>query len=1187
MTPFNSSETYPDQDLLGRWFERREAEAFNEIVSRYAGLVYGVGMRVLRNANDAEDITQECFLKLAKGEQVPQKSLAGWLHTVANHLALDLLRSKSRRRAREQKYSESFDKDSQTRETNEWENIQNQVDLCIAELPEDERHLIVSHFLGRKTHKEIAKELGVSRQTVTYRLQQSIEKLRKVLAKKGYVASVTALTLGLSQTASAAPPAVLSTLGKLALFGPASTTSTTLTATQPLVILGSIAMTKKLTISLIAAIILCTGSWIILFNLETPPSELSQAASNSDSSDPSQGLEISSPEIQTQPISSVPESTIPKSQNNSGPPVLTGTVYSPDNRPQEGVRLVIVVGTIMKPDSVRPLIETTSDAEGRFEFHAPEDGAIQPSPLSSPANGEKALLLGLHSQTGFGWSEIPPLNSEDDPTEFNLSLQPLASISGQIYDLSNNQGLPGIPIACSFSPAGQQGTEAMIDFGIAPKIFPEFATSKIAYTTDKEGLYRFITPGDCVLKIQFDSTQTDYVVPGFSTRSVQLQYTLKEGEERLNVDFGLAPGSSVSGWLVDGDGNRVKNATVELLSSYATKIKRRLQSDAQGQFLFRGLASNATYLINAWVPKKSNGKSEVISIPSPQKIENLEVKLIEGIPFKGGFRDENGTPIPNLSMTLESEFVLQTTTSGIEAVKTGTDGLFSFPHVAPGEYLLRPYPQSHKSKTFNVIIEAESETTSDSFRWFELQTISEGFIAGTVIDEEGNPVRAQVTARRGGKLRGKVITNEQGQFHIKGLDHPSGYVIAAQNGTHYGPRHKNIDLYTSDLTLQVFRRGQIVGKVTDIKTGEPIERFEVRAAFTRPDGNKFHFKWITFENLEGDFKIERAEPDPVRAEVFIRAPGYLSQKIKDILVPPGEDTTPVQVRLEKGQALSGQIVDQKTKEPLEGVRVRAHKRPNFQPALIDMKHASWFGEDSWSPGMSNAEGEFDIWGVKTGESLHLVAWKDGYGITTLPNLKIDGRELKIELPQEALLEIQARVATNSQARYSIGLRHRLKPPFAQAYSTAQYLKKSRKLRFKQLPPGPYFLSVYSNSTQDNTSWQFLGTLDLDLVSGENPQMELQLDQFENNFSSIEGQVKTQLDPKSLAVEIRLVNNTTDRVPSRALSLDADGKFILKGLPEGKYRIQARTRERKPKLLGTTTVQVGNRRDEQVELKLKE
>ena len=53
--------------LLDRYARTGDAEAFTELVRRYRSMVYSTCLRVLGNPSDAEDVTRECFLSLARG----------------------------------------------------------------------------------------------------------------------------------------------------------------------------------------------------------------------------------------------------------------------------------------------------------------------------------------------------------------------------------------------------------------------------------------------------------------------------------------------------------------------------------------------------------------------------------------------------------------------------------------------------------------------------------------------------------------------------------------------------------------------------------------------------------------------------------------------------------------------------------------------------------------------------------------------------------------------------------------------------------------------------------------------------------------------------------------------------------------------------------------------------------------
>src|SRR5690606_27599107 len=93
-----------DTMLLRKWLVDGNAEAFDEIVRRHADMVYGTSRRILRDRSDAEDVVQDCFLRLAEAAGDIRTSLGGWLHAAAVSRSLDLIKRESRRRARERQF---------------------------------------------------------------------------------------------------------------------------------------------------------------------------------------------------------------------------------------------------------------------------------------------------------------------------------------------------------------------------------------------------------------------------------------------------------------------------------------------------------------------------------------------------------------------------------------------------------------------------------------------------------------------------------------------------------------------------------------------------------------------------------------------------------------------------------------------------------------------------------------------------------------------------------------------------------------------------------------------------------------------------------------------------------------------------------------------------------------------------
>ncbi len=75
--------TLTDLELLDRFRSRGDAEAFSEIVRRYASTVYAAGRRILGDSGSAEDVAQETFFRLMRRPELVTQSLGGWLHRSA------------------------------------------------------------------------------------------------------------------------------------------------------------------------------------------------------------------------------------------------------------------------------------------------------------------------------------------------------------------------------------------------------------------------------------------------------------------------------------------------------------------------------------------------------------------------------------------------------------------------------------------------------------------------------------------------------------------------------------------------------------------------------------------------------------------------------------------------------------------------------------------------------------------------------------------------------------------------------------------------------------------------------------------------------------------------------------------------------------------------------------------------
>src|SRR6516165_6824952 len=88
----------PDIRLMLRVRED-EPGAFEELVERYQHRLVGIMHHVIGQADEAEDLAQEVFLRVyrARKKYRPRAKFSTWLFTIANNLALNLLRSRQRK----------------------------------------------------------------------------------------------------------------------------------------------------------------------------------------------------------------------------------------------------------------------------------------------------------------------------------------------------------------------------------------------------------------------------------------------------------------------------------------------------------------------------------------------------------------------------------------------------------------------------------------------------------------------------------------------------------------------------------------------------------------------------------------------------------------------------------------------------------------------------------------------------------------------------------------------------------------------------------------------------------------------------------------------------------------------------------------------------------------------------------
>lgn len=250
--------------LLRRFARMGDAEAFAEIIRRHAGLVYGAALRILADVDRASDVAQETFLQLTKDAATVTDSLPGWLHRVATHKAIDQMRREAARRQREERYVAQ-----RPHAATEWKDISPCVDEGLNELDPELRDILILHFLQGRTTREIAGARGVSQATISRRVDAGLEQLRAGLRRRGVIVAIGMLGALLGDNAvKAAPPLLLTELGKMALVGGSAALSTAGVGTAAA---GVVAAVKANAVVIATAVVIGTGS-VVTYREATRPS---------------------------------------------------------------------------------------------------------------------------------------------------------------------------------------------------------------------------------------------------------------------------------------------------------------------------------------------------------------------------------------------------------------------------------------------------------------------------------------------------------------------------------------------------------------------------------------------------------------------------------------------------------------------------------------------------------------------------------------------------------------------------------------------------------------------------------------------------------------------------------------------------------------------------------------------------
>lgn len=170
---------------LARKAKLGDKRAFETLVRRHKGALYGFVHRYVGDGDDAYDVIQESFVSAwrAIGRFDPERPFATWMRAIALNKCRDLSRRASVRRLFLRAFAQSPPERANDGSASETEQRAERLDRAIAKLPGKYKEPLLLTTVGDLSHREAARLLGLSSKAVEMRLYRARQRLSAILAE--------------------------------------------------------------------------------------------------------------------------------------------------------------------------------------------------------------------------------------------------------------------------------------------------------------------------------------------------------------------------------------------------------------------------------------------------------------------------------------------------------------------------------------------------------------------------------------------------------------------------------------------------------------------------------------------------------------------------------------------------------------------------------------------------------------------------------------------------------------------------------------------------------------------------------------------------------------------------------------------------------------------------------------------
>ena len=165
-----------DIELIREVLQGSNARAFETLMKRYTSQVYGAALRLVKDEENAQEVTQMAFIQAYRQlDSWRGENFGAWVTIIANNIALRLLEKEKRRQT--DPLDENIDPPNE--EYDEQRELQLQaLEKAITQLSEAERKIIQWHYYEGVPLQTIAQRVGQTENNIKVRIFRIREKLK-------------------------------------------------------------------------------------------------------------------------------------------------------------------------------------------------------------------------------------------------------------------------------------------------------------------------------------------------------------------------------------------------------------------------------------------------------------------------------------------------------------------------------------------------------------------------------------------------------------------------------------------------------------------------------------------------------------------------------------------------------------------------------------------------------------------------------------------------------------------------------------------------------------------------------------------------------------------------------------------------------------------------------------------------